>query len=145
MVRPAVARLGRVEHRWRIPRKVPIGKLAVAAIVGVVGGFAGSEAWQFGVVAAVVAGLVAWAARDLVEPVRLRADPAGLTVVTGFARRRRLGWPQVERVRVDVRRRSRLLEVDTGEALYLFSRYDVDADLDQVAGQLELLRAAAAR
>lgn len=131
-----------MEHRWQVPRKVPIGKLVVAAIVGVVGGFAGADLWQFVVVAAVVAGLAVWAARDLVEPVRLRADPSGLTVVTGFARRHRLGWSQVERVRVDVRRRSRLLEVDTGDQLYLFSRYDVNADLDQVAGQLEQLRSA---
>ncbi|MGH3682699.1 MAG: PH domain-containing protein, partial [Natronosporangium sp.] len=84
-------------------------------------------------------------ARDLAAPVRLLADPAGLTVVTGFARRRRLGWSQVERVRVDVRRRSRLLEVDTGEQLYLFSRYDLDADLAEVAGALERLRATAPR
>lgn len=134
-----------MEYRWQIPRRVPAGKLAVAGIVGVVGGFAGAELWQFAVVAAMVAGLAGWAARDLAAPVRLRADPAGLTVVTGFARQRRLGWSQVERVRVDVRRRSRLLEVDTGEALYLFSRYDLDDDLAEVAGALERLRATAPR
>lgn len=134
-----------MEYHWQIPRRVPVGKLVVAGIVGVVGGFAGAELWQFAVVAAMVAGLAGWAARDLAAPVRLLADPAGLTVVTGFARRRRLGWSQVERVRVDVRRRSRLLEVDTGEQLYLFSRYDLDADLAEVAGQLERLRATTAR
>lgn len=128
------------EQRWRVPRRVPAGKLAIAAVVGVVGVLMAAEPWQYGAAGAVVAGLVGWAARDLVEPTRLRADPAGVTVVTGFARRHRLAWSQVERVRVDRRRRSRLLEVDTGEQLYLFSRYDLDADLDDVARQLELLR-----
>lgn len=134
-----------LEQRWRVPRRVPAGKLAIAAVVAAVGVLMATEPWHYGVAGAVVAGLLGWAARDLAEPVRLRADPAGVTVVTGFARRHRLAWSQVQRVRVDVRRRSRLLEVDTGEQLYLFSRYDLDADLDQVAGQLERLRTAAAR
>lgn len=138
------------ERHWRVPGKVPAGKLAVAAIVAVVGllaalGGAGEsggagEWWGVGVAAAGAAGLVAWAARDLAVPVRLAADPAGLTVVTGFGTRHRLDWSRVERVRVDARRRSRMLEVDVGDHLYLFSRYDVDADLDAVAAELEHLR-----
>jgi hypothetical protein len=63
--------------------------------------------------------------------------------VTGLAGRRQLAWSQVDRVRVDVRRRSRMLEVDVGDTLYLFSRYDLDADLDDVASRLEQLRVAA--
>jgi hypothetical protein len=122
-----------------VPRKVPAGKLVVAALVAALAGFA-TDPWHYPVAALAVAGMVGWAARDLVAPVRLAADPAGVTVVTGFARRRRLGWSQVERVRVDVRRRSRMLEVDAGERLYLFSRYDLDADLDEVAARLEVLR-----
>ena len=132
-----------MEVGWRVPRKVPAGKLAIAALMTLLGALAATELWQQVVAAAAVAALVGWAARDLVAPVRLAADPAGVTVVTGFARRHRLGWAQVERVRVDVRRRSRMLEVDAGDRLYLFSRYDVDADLDEVAGRLEALRAAA--
>jgi len=128
------------EQRWRVPRRVPAGKLVLAGIVGAVGALVGTGPWQWGAAAAVVAGLVAWAARDLVAPVRLAADPDGVTVLTGIAHRHRLAWSQVERVRVDARRRSRLLEVDTGRQLYLFSRYDLDADLDEVAGTLERLR-----
>jgi hypothetical protein len=128
-----------------VPRKVPIGKLVVAAVVAVLAVLGATEPWQWGVVAVVTAGLLAWAVRDLVAPVRLAADPAGVLVVTGFARRHRLGWSQVERVRVDVRRRSRLLEVDAGDRLYLFSRYDVDADLDEIAERIEALRADATR
>jgi hypothetical protein len=131
-----------VEVGWRVPRKVPAGKLVIAVLVAVLGVLAAEELWQQVVAAAAVAALVAWAARDLVAPVRLVADPAGVTVLTGFASRHRLAWAQVERVRVDVRRRSRMLEVDTGERLYLLSRYDVDADLDEVAERLERLRTA---
>jgi hypothetical protein len=128
------------EYRWRVPRKVPVGKLVVGATVAGLAVLSATEPWQWATVAVVVAGFAAWAVRDLAAPVRLAADPAGVSVVTGFAARRRLGWSQVERVRVDARRRSRLLEVDTGERLYLFSRYEVDADLDEVAERLEALR-----
>jgi hypothetical protein len=128
------------QRRWQVPRKVPAGKLAVAAILVALAAVAAEEPWLWAVTVAVVAGLLAWAARDLVVPVRLAADTGGVTVVAGFARRRRLSWSQVERVRLDVRRRSRMLEIDTGERLYLLSRYEVDADLAEVAGQLEALR-----
>lgn len=128
-----------MEVGWRVPRKVPAGKLLMAAIVAAAAAVSVAEPWQWGLAAAAVAALVGWAARDLVAPVRLAADAAGLTLVTGFARRHRLAWPQVERVRVDVRRHSRMLEIDTGERLYLFSRYDLDADLDAVAERLEQL------
>lgn len=141
-----VARLCRVTggaHRWRVPPRVPAGKLAIAAIVGGTGALVATGPWQSAAAALVAAGMAGWAARDLVAPVRLAADGAGLTVVTGFARRCRLAWSDVERVRVDSRRRSRLLEVDAGDRIYLFSRYDLDADLDDVAGTLALLRAAA--
>jgi PH (Pleckstrin Homology) domain-containing protein len=129
------------EYRWRVPRKVPGGKLVAAAVVLGLAALSASEPWLWAGVAVVTAGLAGWALRDLVAPVRLAADPSGLTVVTGFAHRLRLAWSQVDRVRVDVRRRSRLLEVDAGERLYLFSRYEVDADLDEVAERLESLRA----
>jgi Bacterial PH domain len=132
-----------VEVGWRVPRRIPAGKLVIAVLMALLGVLVAADLWQQVVAAAAVAALVAWAARDLVAPVRLAADPAGVTVLTGFAHRHRLAWSQVERVRVDARRRSRMLEVDTGEQLYLFSRYDVDADLDEIAERLEALRAAA--
>jgi hypothetical protein len=131
------------EQRWQVPRKVPAGKLAVAAILVALAAVAAEEPWLWAATAVVVTGLLAWAARDLAAPVRLAADPGGVTVVTGFARRRRLGWSQVERVRLDVRHRSRMLEIDTGERLYLLSRYELDADLAEVAGRLEALRSSA--
>jgi hypothetical protein len=138
---PGVAEAKGPEYRWRVPSKVPAGKLVAAAVVLGLAAVSAPEPWVWAGVAVVAAGLAGWALRDLVAPVRLAADPSGLTVVTGFAHRLRLAWSQIDRVRVDVRRRSRLLEVDAGERLYLFSRYEVDADLDEVAERLEALRA----
>ena len=63
---------------------------------------------------------------------RLRADAGGVEVVAGLAGRRRLAWSELERIRVDERTRlgvrSDLLELDAGEEIYLFSRYDLGAD-----------------
>jgi hypothetical protein len=65
--------------------------------------------------------------------------------VTGFARRRHVAWPQVERVRVDRRERmglrSALLEIDTGDSLHLLSEQELGADPEEVAQSLNALRA----
>jgi hypothetical protein len=90
----------------------------------------------------------AWAVRDLLVPVRLAADEDGVTVVTGYAGRRRVPWSQIERVRVDDRPRfgvrSEMLELDAGDSLYLFSTYDLNARCGDVADALTALRARAA-
>ena len=71
--------------------------------------------------------LAVWGLRDLIAPVRLSADAEGVTVVSGFAGRRRLPWAAIERITVDTRTRrglrSETLEIDTGEAIHLFSRW----------------------
>ncbi len=78
-----------------------------------------------------LAGLVVgiYAIRDLSAPVRLAADADGVTVVDGFTGTRRLAWEQIQRVRVDRRRRlgthSDLLEIDAGDSLHLLSSYDL--------------------
>jgi hypothetical protein len=91
--------------------------------------------------AAVVGAL---AVRDLLAPVRLAADPDGVTVVTGFASRLRLPWSRIERVRVDERERlglkSRLLEIDAGDSIHLFSTYELNAEVDDVLDDLERIR-----
>jgi hypothetical protein len=90
------------------------------------------------------AALAGFALRDVLAPVRLAADPAGVTVVTGFNGRRHLPWDKIERVRVDERTRlgvrSQLLEIDTGDTLHLFSGYELSASCEDVARQLESLR-----
>jgi hypothetical protein len=98
--------------------------------------------WVLAAVAAV--GLAGWALRDVLVPVRLAADPGGVTVVVGLAGRRRLAWSQIERVRVDRRERlglrSELLELDAGDTLHLFSVHQLGAEPDEVAAALSALR-----
>jgi hypothetical protein len=90
--------------------------------------------------------LTTWALRDLIAPVRLSADADGVTVLTGFLRRRHLPWPQIERVRVDTRThrglRSEMLELDAGDAIYQFTANDLGALPEDVATALADLRVA---
>ncbi|OLE21922.1 MAG: hypothetical protein AUG44_26145 [Actinobacteria bacterium 13_1_20CM_3_71_11] len=87
--------------------------------------------------------LAVYAARDLVAPRRLAADAEGVTVVSGFAGRRRLAWSDIERVRVDTRSRlgtrSELLEIDTGDRIHLFSGYDLGTPVWKAARALATL------
>jgi hypothetical protein len=88
--------------------------------------------------------LAIMAARDRLVRTRLMADAAGLDVVEGFAGRRHLPWSAVERIRVTERQRlglrSKLLEVDAGETLHLFSARDLGTDPEHVAAVLAELR-----
>jgi Bacterial PH domain len=131
--------------QWRVRPVLPVTKLISAvAVVGLALTFAGRDPvrWALAVVAAVA--LVLWAVRDLLAPVRLAADASGVTVLTGFLRRRRLPWAALERVRVDRRThrglRSEMLELDAGDAIYLFSANDLGAHPEDVAAALADLR-----
>ncbi|WIM96456.1 PH domain-containing protein [Actinoplanes oblitus] len=132
--------------QWRVRPVLPVTKLIGAcAVVVLAVAFGGGDRIRW-VLAAVVAGLLlAWALRDVLVPVRLAADADGLTVVSGLARRRRLSWSQVERVRVDrtTRRglRSELLEIDAGDAIYLFGAHELGAMPEDVAAELTGWRA----
>jgi hypothetical protein len=132
------------ELRWRVDRRMTVLK-AVGAVVFLVaplvfGG--GAERFTLGLIAASLLG--AFAVRDLIVPVRLTADGHGVTVVAGFAGRRHIPWGDVERVRVDVRRRlgrrSELLEIDTGQTLHLFSAAELGEPPDEAAAKLVTLR-----
>jgi hypothetical protein len=132
---------------WRVSRGATVLKVAGTAIFVLLALFGLGDP-----VRPVVAGLAAlvlagYTLRDLLAPVRLAADFDGVTVIAGFAGRRRLDWSQIERVRVDERRRlgtrSELLEIDAGDSLHLFSTYDLDAPCAEVAEQLTRLRSRA--
>jgi hypothetical protein len=132
---------------WRIRPILPVAKLlGAAAIVVLALAFRRDDPVQWFLAAAVTVGLAGWAARDLIAPVRLAADAEGVTVVVGFAGRRRLSWAEIERVRVDRRERlglrAELLEVDAGDSLHLFSRNDLGAEPDEVLATLLALRSA---
>lgn len=91
--------------------------------------------------------LAVYAVRDVVAPVRLAADTDGVTVVTGFARRHRLAWSDIDRLRLDERRRlgtrSEFVEIDADDQLYLFSTYDLGSRCHDAVEALARLHAAA--
>jgi hypothetical protein len=93
-------------------------------------------------VAALVAG--GYALRDVLAPYRLSADRDGVSVTSGYAGTRRLAWSEIERVRLDERRRlgtrSAALEIDTGDHLYLLSAYDLATDPADAVEALNRLR-----
>ena len=134
--------------QWRVRPVLPAAKLVAAlAVPALAALFAEGDVVRWGLAVVAAAALTAWAARDLVVPVRLAADPAGVTVVTGFAGRRHLPWARIERVRVEstARRglRSDFLEIDAGDAVYLFTTNDLSAHPEEVAAALADLRAVA--
>ncbi|GIF07630.1 PH domain-containing protein [Actinoplanes siamensis] len=131
--------------QWRVKPVLPVTKLmgAVAVVVLAVA-FAGRDPVRWALAVLVGCGLAVWALRDVLVPVRLTADHEGVTVVSGFARRRHLRWSEIERVRVDrtVRRglRSELLEIDAGDAIYLFGAHELGALPEDVVTHLADLR-----
>ncbi|HEU5110616.1 MAG TPA: PH domain-containing protein, partial [Micromonosporaceae bacterium] len=127
--------------RWRVPPALPWLKLAGAAVLVLLGLTFGEDVIGWTISAVAAGGLAAWAARDLVAPVRLAADAAGIRIISGYAGTRVLPWERIERVRVDERTRlglrSETLEIDAGDALHLLGRYDLNAPLADVAERLD--------
>jgi len=135
--------------QWRVKPVLPVTKLmGTVAIVVLAVAFAGNDPIRWAIALIVALGLAVWALRDLLAPVRLAADSTGVTVVAGFARRRHLPWSAVERVRVDRRThrglRSETLELDAGDAIYLFSANDLGALPEDVVVTLADLRSGSA-
>ncbi|GGN89998.1 hypothetical protein GCM10010112_75000 [Actinoplanes lobatus] len=131
--------------QWRVKPALPAAKLITAvAVLALAAGFAEGDPARWAVAAVTAAILVLWAVRDLVVRVRLAADDEGITVVTGVARRRRVPWAKIERVRVDRAHRRMLrgvlLEIDAGDAIYMLGANELGADPDDVAAQLADLR-----
>ncbi|PZF93401.1 PH domain-containing protein [Micromonospora deserti] len=134
-------------RQWRVPAALPVLKLAGAvALLGLGLLFADGAPVPVVLAGLAAAGLAGWAVRDLVAPVRLAVDAEGVTVVQGWAGRRRLPWSAIEAVGVDRRPRlglvSEVLEIDTGESLHLFGRYDLGADPAEVAEAVNAARPA---
>ncbi|GAA4580386.1 hypothetical protein GCM10023176_59850 [Micromonospora coerulea] len=133
---------------WRVPPILPVAKLVGAVVVLGLGLlFAGPDRVQPVLAGLVAAALAGWGLRDLLAPVRLAVDPDGITVTHGFAGHRRLSWSEVEAITVERRTRRGLtaetLEIDAGESLHLFGRYDLDAAPAEVAEALRAAHAAA--
>lgn len=128
---------------WRVRRELAVFKILGALVCAGLGVYWYLTGDVRGVILAVPATLLvgAMGIRDVLVPVRLAADPSGITVVHGFAGRRHVPWDQIEDVRVDVRRRfglrSEMLEIDTGDNLHLVSGYELGgASCTEVAALL---------
>jgi hypothetical protein len=132
------------EQEWRVDRRTTILKVIAALVFVALAIVIASDLAGKLLGLAIAAALAAFAARDLLAPVRLSADTHGVTVISGFAGHRHIPWSDVERVRVDVQRRfgrrSELLEIDAGERLHLFSAAELGTDCDEVAAALVTLR-----
>jgi hypothetical protein len=130
---------------WRVDRRLTIAKLVGAAIFTLAAVLGYPDPGQVIIVGLAAALLIVLGVRDLIVPVRLAATPEGVTVVTGFAGRRRIAWSEVANIRVDARRgillRSQVLELDTGDNLYFFSGNDLGASCEEVAERLTALSA----
>ena len=117
------------EVRFHADRRFMWVKFVVAAIFVATPLVAGSSVSGVVIGLIVAVGLAIYGLRDVLAPVRLAADADGVTVVNGFAGQRRLAWGDIDRVRLDERSRyggrQALLEIDAGESLHFFSRYDL--------------------
>ncbi|MGW4424098.1 PH domain-containing protein [Streptosporangium sp. NPDC004631] len=130
--------------RWRVRRELFV--LKVLAVVAFAMLALLSVGDPRGMILSGVGALVAavLALRDVLAPVRLSVDDEGLVVVRGFAGSERVPWSSVERIRVDRRTRltsrTELLEIDTGEAIFLLSRFDLGVPCQEVADELRSYR-----
>lgn len=128
---------------WRVPAKQPIGKAIVSVLLLVVAVAVGDGIAI--IISVFVAGLLAvLAVRDIRVPVRLTADGAGITVVSGWARRQQLAWADIDRIRVDRQRRlighHTTVEIDAGKRLYFLSASDLGQPCAEVVTALSALR-----
>ncbi|WP_433388720.1 PH domain-containing protein [Micromonospora sp. KLBMP9576] len=85
-------------RQWRVPPALPALKLAGAlALPALALLLDEGDPVRVALAVLAAAALAGWAARDLVAPVRLAVDPEGITVIRGFAGRRRLPWSAIEK------------------------------------------------
>lgn len=130
---------------YRVPIVVFAAKCGLAAVLVVVTlVFGVREQVTIGLAAALA--VIIFAARDVVARERLRADADGLVAVSGYAGRRHLDWSDVQRMVVDSRlrlgARTETLEVDAGDQIFLFGRFDLGVPPDEALATLEQIRPA---
>lgn len=134
---------------WAVDRRLTVGKWAGAAIFALAAVLGFPDPGQVIVVGLAAVLLLVLALRDVLSPVRLAADPDGVTVATGVRGRRSIGWDDVTHVKIDARRgmflRSQVLELDAGDQLYFFSSYELSKPIDEVAETLAAIRSRSGR
>ncbi|GAA4910282.1 hypothetical protein GCM10023223_30780 [Stackebrandtia albiflava] len=127
-------------RQWRVPRKVMGAKFAAAGVFLVAALWFSDDPARLLVAAVAAVVLAGYGARDLKFPVRLSVGADGVAVSRGYLVRREIAWGEIERIRVDRRKRlgtaTELLEIDIDSTLFLFSRYDLDAAPEEVRDEL---------
>lgn len=130
---------------YRVPGRVLAAKIAATVLVALLTLFANDRLQLLVGIAATVA-LGSYAVRDLLLRERLRADDDGVTVARGYAGHAHLPWSSVERVQVDERMRlgarTELLEIDAGEQIFQFSRFDLGVQPTEAAEAIATVRRA---
>ncbi|MFG1948947.1 PH domain-containing protein [Nonomuraea sp. NPDC048826] len=127
---------------WKVRRELAVFKILGALACAGLGVYWFVTGDVRGVILAVPATVLvgAMGLRDVLAPVRLSMDEDGITVVHGFAGKRRVPWDAIWDVKVDVRRRwglrSEMLEIDTGDHLHIFSAHELGASPTEVAAAL---------
>ncbi|MFD1502362.1 PH domain-containing protein [Streptosporangium lutulentum] len=129
---------------WRVRREFLILKIVAALVLATVTVLSLDDPRGAVLAAAATVAVIVLALRDVLAPVRLSVDGEGLVVVRGFAGSERLPWNAVERIRVDTQTRftsrTEFLEIDTGERIFLLSRFDLGAPCQEVADELRSFR-----
>jgi hypothetical protein len=141
--RPVRDYSGLTAVRFRVPRSVVLTKFGVAAALALLAVAVGEhEQVTIGLAAALA--VVVYAARDVIVRDRLVADADGLVAAHGYLSRDRLAWADVQRMLVDSRlrlgARTEILELDAGDQIYQFSRFDLGTDATDALAALEAVR-----
>jgi hypothetical protein len=130
--------------RWRVRREFLVLKIVATLVLATITVLSLGDPRGAILAGAATVALAVLALRDIIAPVRLTADGEGLVVVKGFAGSERLPWRTIERIRVDRQTRftsrTELLEIDTGEGIFLLSRFDLGVPCQEVADKLHWLR-----
>lgn len=128
------------QHEWRCPHSHVKLKIIAGLVLAMITAASLGNPTQMTIMGLGTAVLLVLALRDVIVPVRLAADAEGIRVVRGFATLDRVAWADIERIRVDTRIRlsstSRLVEIDTGETLYLLGASELGAPVDEVVQTL---------
>jgi PH (Pleckstrin Homology) domain-containing protein len=132
------------DRRWRVRPELPALKAAGAVLLAVTAALSADDVAFVLLALVAAAALAVLALRDVLAAVRLAADRDGVTVTAGFAGHRRIGWAEVERLRLYESRRygltARLLEIDTGNTVHLFSVHDLGVQPEEALEELRAIR-----
>jgi hypothetical protein len=128
---------------FRVPTGIVAVKFLGAAVLALGALFVDNRS-QTLILLLAAAAVAAYGGRDVFARERLRADSDGVIAARGYSSRRVLAWSEIERLRVyetsRLGARSEMLEVDTGDELFLFSRFDLGVEPEEALRAVEAVR-----